>query len=72
MAGSTINMLGPLSSAVLPPDAPQAIDPEWRLYGRSAADDKAGVMAILTAFDALHKRYPNSTWAKKTPYWFKD
>ncbi len=31
----------------------EAINPEWRLYGRSASDDKAGVMAILTAFDAL-------------------
>jgi acetylornithine deacetylase/succinyl-diaminopimelate desuccinylase-like protein len=30
-----------------------AIDPEWRLYGRSSSDDKAGVMAILAAFDAL-------------------
>jgi acetylornithine deacetylase/succinyl-diaminopimelate desuccinylase-like protein len=29
------------------------IDPEWRLYARSASDDKAGVMAILTAFSAL-------------------
>jgi len=29
------------------------IDPEWRLYGRSSSDDKAGVMAILAAFDAL-------------------
>ena len=28
-------------------------NPEWRLYARSASDDKAGVMAILTAFDAL-------------------
>lgn len=35
------------------PKANEAINPEWRLYGRSAADDKAGVMAILTAFDAL-------------------
>jgi len=24
------------------------------------------------AFDLLHKRYPTSTWAKQTPYWFKD
>ena len=24
------------------------------------------------AFDVLHKRYPGSIWAKKTPYWFKD
>ena len=39
---------------LLPTPAPnEAINPEWRLYGRSAADDKAGVMAILTAFDAL-------------------
>ncbi len=29
------------------------INPEWRLYARSASDDKAGVMAILTAFAAL-------------------
>jgi acetylornithine deacetylase/succinyl-diaminopimelate desuccinylase-like protein len=39
---------------VLPlPKTGEAINPEWRLYGRSAADDKAGVMAILSAFDAL-------------------
>ena len=35
------------------PAAGEPINPEWRLYARSAADDKAGVMAILTAFDAL-------------------
>src|SRR6266849_6252271 len=29
------------------------INPEWRLYARAASDDKAGVMAILAAFDAL-------------------
>jgi acetylornithine deacetylase/succinyl-diaminopimelate desuccinylase-like protein len=29
------------------------INAEWRLYGRSTSDDKAGVMAILTGFDAL-------------------
>ncbi|PWT87821.1 MAG: peptidase M20 [Blastocatellia bacterium] len=29
------------------------LNPEWRIYSRSASDDKAGVMAILTAFDAL-------------------
>ena len=39
---------------ILPdPKADEQINPEWRLYGRSAADDKAGVMAILYAFDAL-------------------
>ena len=30
-----------------------AINPDWRIYARSASDDKAGVMAILTAFSAL-------------------
>ena len=35
------------------PAANEAINPEWRIYARSASDDKAGVMAILTAFDAL-------------------
>lgn len=29
------------------------IDPQARLYARSASDDKAGVMAILTAWDAI-------------------
>ncbi|HEX8557603.1 MAG TPA: M20/M25/M40 family metallo-hydrolase [Pyrinomonadaceae bacterium] len=43
--------------ALLPaPAAGEAIDPEWRLYARSASDDKAGVMAILTALDALRAK----------------
>jgi acetylornithine deacetylase/succinyl-diaminopimelate desuccinylase-like protein len=28
-------------------------DPEWRLYGRAASDDKASIVAFLAAFDAL-------------------
>ena len=35
------------------PKAAEAINPEWRLYARSASDDKSGVFAILTAFEAL-------------------
>jgi acetylornithine deacetylase/succinyl-diaminopimelate desuccinylase-like protein len=35
------------------PATGEPIDPEWRLYARSASDDKAGVMAILSAIDAL-------------------
>ena len=27
--------------------------PEWRLYGRSASDDKAAIAAFLAAFDAV-------------------
>jgi acetylornithine deacetylase/succinyl-diaminopimelate desuccinylase-like protein len=39
---------------ILPmPGASDPINPEWRLYARSSSDDKAGVMSILTAFDAL-------------------
>ena len=36
-----------------PPAAGEPVNPEWRLYARSSSDDKAGVMAILTAVDAL-------------------
>ncbi|MDI1240496.1 MAG: M20/M25/M40 family metallo-hydrolase [bacterium] len=35
------------------PRAGEKTDPEWRVYARSASDDKAGVFAILPAFDAL-------------------
>jgi acetylornithine deacetylase/succinyl-diaminopimelate desuccinylase-like protein len=28
---------------------------EWRIYARSASDDKAGVVAILNAYDAINK-----------------
>lgn len=35
------------------PKAGEKFEPEWRIYARSASDDKAGVFAILTAFDAL-------------------
>jgi acetylornithine deacetylase/succinyl-diaminopimelate desuccinylase-like protein len=32
------------------------INPQWRIYARSASDDKAGVMAILAAFSALKEK----------------
>jgi acetylornithine deacetylase/succinyl-diaminopimelate desuccinylase-like protein len=44
------------------PAAGEAIDSNWRIYGRSASDDdKAGVMAILAAVDALkaEKKQPS-------------
>jgi acetylornithine deacetylase/succinyl-diaminopimelate desuccinylase-like protein len=28
---------------------------EWRIYARSASDDKAGVDAILNAYDVINK-----------------
>ncbi|GAB3196172.1 dipeptidase [Pontibacter aydingkolensis] len=41
-------ILGPYKSG-------DAINPDWRISGRGAADDKAGVMAILNAYEALVK-----------------
>lgn len=38
---------------LMPSPADPIINPEWRIYARSASDDKGGVLAILTAFDAL-------------------
>lgn len=34
--------------------------------------DKATGRWSRAAYDLLHRRYPNTTWAKNTPYWFKD
>jgi acetylornithine deacetylase/succinyl-diaminopimelate desuccinylase-like protein len=31
----------------------QPLDPEWRFFGRAAADDKSSITAFLAAFDAL-------------------
>ena len=41
---------------VFRPELPRsgAVDPETRLYARSASDDKAPIIAIATALDALH------------------
>lgn len=30
-----------------------ALDPEWRLFARSAGDDKGSIQALISAFDAL-------------------
>ena len=35
------------------PTNAEEINPEWRIYSRGASDDKAGVMAILSAYQAL-------------------
>jgi len=35
------------------PPVGATFDPEWRLYARGAADDKAPILALLTAVDAI-------------------
>lgn len=37
----------------MPIDAIASPDPEWRLFGRSAADDKAPILMLMAAMDAL-------------------
>ncbi len=37
------------------PTKEKAYDSQWRIYARGASDDKAGVMAILNAYDAIIK-----------------
>jgi acetylornithine deacetylase/succinyl-diaminopimelate desuccinylase-like protein len=41
-------------AAVIPlPEPGTSFDPEWRIYARSSGDDKAPIIAILTALDAI-------------------
>lgn len=35
------------------PEPGDPVDPDWRVYARSASDDKAPIQALLTALDAL-------------------
>jgi acetylornithine deacetylase/succinyl-diaminopimelate desuccinylase-like protein len=53
--------MGPFEPTLRRPDGstidlrslPKRLDPQWRLFARSASDDKAPVIGILTALDAL-------------------
>jgi acetylornithine deacetylase/succinyl-diaminopimelate desuccinylase-like protein len=45
---------GPVDGKVIPLETLQGpLNPEWRIYARSASDDKAPIQALLTAMDAL-------------------
>jgi acetylornithine deacetylase/succinyl-diaminopimelate desuccinylase-like protein len=54
---------------VQPPMGGVPLDPEWRIYARSASDDKAGVMAILNAFAAL--RFSNIALTSNIKFFFE-
>jgi acetylornithine deacetylase/succinyl-diaminopimelate desuccinylase-like protein len=50
------------SGRVIPfPKAGEKFDPEWRLYARSASDDKAPIIAMFAALDALKTSRANPT-----------
>jgi acetylornithine deacetylase/succinyl-diaminopimelate desuccinylase-like protein len=50
------------AGAVAPDPARTRFDPEWRLYGRSASDDKGPIVALLNAVDALKAGGAGPTW----------
>ena len=39
------------------PESPAGYEDNWRIYARSASDDKAAIVAILTALDALRANH---------------
>jgi len=53
------------------PLAPEALHLAVKSTRFGCTDKETGRWS-KTAFDLLHRRYPNSTWAKRTKYWFKD
>jgi hypothetical protein len=53
------------------PRAPEALHLAVRATRYGCKDEKTGSFS-KQAYDALHKKYPKSTWAQKTKYWYKD
>jgi hypothetical protein len=52
------------------PRSPVALYLVVRASRYGCTDDKTGDFS-KRAFDLLHRSYPNSEWAKKTPFWYK-
>ena len=52
------------------PRAPEALHLAVRSTRYGCTDKDTGRWS-KAAFDLLHSRYPNTTWAKNTKYWFK-
>lgn len=52
------------------PRAPEALHLAVRSTRYGCTDNETGRWS-KAAFDLLHARYPNTTWAKNTKYWFK-
>lgn len=54
-------VVGPRGTIALTPDV-RSFDPEARIYGRSASDDKAPIIALLHAVDALRATGSAPAW----------
>jgi hypothetical protein len=52
------------------PRAPEALHLAVRSTRYGCTDEETGRWS-KAAFDLLHRKYPNTTWAKNTKYWFK-
>ncbi len=53
------------------PRAPEALHLAVTTTRYGCTDDQTGRWS-KAAFDLLHRKYPNTTWAKKTKYWFNN
>jgi len=53
------------------PRAPEALHLAVRATRYGCTDKQTGATS-KQAYDTLHRKYPQSTWAQKTKYWFKD
>lgn len=51
-----------VSGEVRPGPAVTTFDPDWRVYGRSASDDKGPIVAVLNAVEALRATGAGPTW----------
>jgi hypothetical protein len=52
------------------PRAPEVLYLAVRATRYGCTNDKTGPVS-KAAFDLLHQKYPNSEWAKKTPFWYR-
>ena len=53
------------------PRVPEALHLAVKSTRYGCTDKQTGRWS-KAAFDLLHRRYPNTSWAKETKYWFKD
>jgi hypothetical protein len=53
------------------PRVPESLHLAVKTTRYGCADANTGRWS-KAAFDLLHRKYPNSSWARKTPYWFKE